>query len=283
MDEQRLLGAMPLETATFYESWIKLQPQRAERFKLIVDGVVAEFRTALLSNPQNVLHPDRQTLPLPCVRYAETLIIGALLREMGRPIPEADYAQMIRAEIMLRTFYTSAFLVSPAGVSTGGSAGRPSYSVRDRHAESGAPRRWVPLVTSGSGAGSGVGDAGTGGVEQVRMALFHWADGPIVGEAAFAAWAAAVPAGYREESPAEGATSFTLSIVPPVANLVIAYPASIRELHSAVQQSTGVEARSAWINGPHSGQVSFEGTFYRLYQWMPGFGWEHPDSFRIAL
>lgn len=278
MDAERVLGAMSLETVTFYESWIKLQPTRAERFESIIDGVVSEFRTALLSNPRNELDPDRRTLPLPCVRYAETLIIGALMKEMDRTISEADYAQIIRAEIMLRTFYTSAFLVSPT--TDAAYRGRPSYSTRDRYAEVGAPRNWKPILAPTAPTTSSTqSDVPTTSV----VAFFYWADAPLLDDAAFVEWTQSVPSAYRAWSPAQGETEFTLSIEPGAKNLVIAYPATIRELYSAVQQSTGVESRNAWLNGPYSRQITFNGRNYRLYQWLPAFAWENADSFRIRL
>jgi hypothetical protein len=100
---------------------------------------------------------------------------------------------------------------------------------------------------------------------------------------AFSAWASASVSGWRIPDPVEGETEFTLSVVPPASNLVIAYPVAVRELNSAVQQSTGVEARKAWIDSPHSAVVPFDGDYYRLYQWIPAFAWENADAFKIEL
>ncbi len=125
LDAVRLRTVMSVETSSYYLAWIDMRPDREARLVEIVRGVVSEFRAALMANPLNSLDPDTDMLPLPCVRYAETLAIGALHREMDRPMSEAEQSRQIRAEIMLRTFYARGFLVAPESGSAG--IGRPTY------------------------------------------------------------------------------------------------------------------------------------------------------------
>ena len=130
VDAEHMLAVMALPTLSFYEAWVKLMPSREGRLESIAAGVVSEFRTALLSNPANHMDPDPMKIPLPCVRYAESLVIAALCREIDKPLSEAEQRQVIRAEINLRYFYTGRLLVS--GPEPG--SGRPSYTVRRRRA-----------------------------------------------------------------------------------------------------------------------------------------------------
>ncbi len=125
VDDARVLAVMSVETSSFYDAWVRLRPDRVGRLAEIVRGVVSEFRAALYANPLNALDPDTDKLPLPCVRYAETLAIGALHREMDRPLSETEQSRQIRAEIMLRTFYARGFLIAPDRENSG--SGSPTY------------------------------------------------------------------------------------------------------------------------------------------------------------
>jgi hypothetical protein len=125
-DAAHVLSVMALPTLSFYEAWVKLMPDRAGRLEEIAAGVASEFRTALLSNPANSMDPDPAMIPLPCVRYAETLAIAAICREMDKPLSDSDQRQLIRAEINLRYFYTGRLQVS--GPEPG--SGKPSYARR---------------------------------------------------------------------------------------------------------------------------------------------------------
>jgi len=289
VDAAYMLSVLSLDSRSYYESWVRLQPDRAARLDAIVAGVVSEFRTALMSNPANLLDPDPLKLPQPFVRYAETLVIGVLHREMGRELSDYERSQIVRAEIMLRTVYTSGLMVSGDGA-VSGVVGRPSYNTMGRVRQFGTEG----MLAAAGGRSSGVvnpppSGGGGGGVPDEPpvvvpvFAFFYGAAGRIDGAAAFAAWVAGVPSGGKAQAPVEGVTSFSLAVVPPVGNLVIAYPATIRVLHSAIQQSTGVESRQAWVNGPFSGLIEFRGVTYRVYQWVPAFAWENGDAFLVRL
>ncbi len=341
VDSAHMLGVMSVQAVTYYESWLKLMPQKAGRLDEITAGVVSEFRAALLSNPLNVLEPDVRKLPQPCVRYAETLVIGALYREMDKPLSEVEQSQVIRAEITLRTFYTRALQVT---VQDKGS-GFPSYSRLPRRPAAATPSVVVETVATPafSPAGGGQADSsvsvvvscatvgsvirytvdgsepGTGspaissvgavvvsvpgalkaraykvGMEMSLMrtayytavaagrVYFHAAGQAITTADELSAWMAGVPAGGSLPAPAAG-TSFALAVTPGTVCLVIAYPASIRELGGAIQQSTGMKVRLAWVNSPYSRVIEHEGLAYRVYQWMPAFAWENADVFDIVL
>lgn len=278
VDSARILAIMPVELVGLYDKWVRERPDRAARLSEIVRGVVAEFRAVLYTNPGNVINPNSSMLPLPFVRYAEILILGALHREMALPMSEIEQSRQIRAEIMLRTFYSRGLLIAPSEPSTvnvgvGSASYRPS-----RHGDFG--RVYGPLV--GGGTGITAVDVQPEDPAATGHVYYGQADG-LLDFFAFSAWASASAAGWRIPNPVEGETSFTLSVIPPAANLVMAYPVAIRELNSAVQQSTGVEARKAWIDSPHSAVVPFDGGYYRLYQWIPAFAWENADSFSIVL
>jgi len=343
VDAAHMLSVMSVQAVSYYESWVKLMPQKAGRLDAITAGVVAEFRTALLSNPLNVLDPDPQKLPHPCVRYAETLVIGALYREMDKPLSDIEQSQVIRAEITLRTFYTRALLVTapdkgsgfptynklpprpvaagpvvpvvtvvavPVFDPAGGEQAGGSVSVVVTCATPGAVIRYAtngsePTEASQAMTSGGAVVVSVPGTLKARAfkpgleasatkaayytgqtaglkAYFHAAGQVLADGADFAAWAAGVPAGSRVASPAAG-TTFALAVAPGTAILVIAYPANIPELGSAVQQSTGMQVRLAWVNSPHSMLVETGGAAYRVYQWAPAFAWEHADVFEVRL
>lgn len=340
---RHILSILSAQALSYYESWVKLMPQKAERLEVISAGVVSEFRTALLSNPLNVLDPDPQKLPHPCVRYAESMIIGALHREMDKPLSDIEQSQLIRAEITLRTFYTRALLVTepergigfptynrrrrpvmaaepsvpiatvvavPTFDPAGGEQTGNSISVVVTSATPGAVIRYTvdgsepletsPAVFSGTSIVVSVPGsikarafkqglvpsvtktafftAATAGLE----AYFHSADQVLADGMDLAAWAESVPAGSRGPSPAAG-TAFALTVKPGTANLVIAYPANVRVLSSAVQQSTGMQVRLAWINSPYSKLIETGGVAYRVYQWVPAFAWGNADTFNVVL
>ncbi len=126
LDVAHMLSVMAMPTVTFYEAWVRQVPEREARLAAITSGVVSEFRTALLANPANRMDPDPAMLPLPCVRYAETLVISALCREMDKVLSDAEQRQVIRAEINLRYFYTGRLLIN--GPEPG--SGMPTYKVK---------------------------------------------------------------------------------------------------------------------------------------------------------
>ena len=68
----------------------------------IIEQIVSEFRSAIATNPSNVLDADRQKVPENCVRSAEVLITGTLQNEMAIPLSTGDGQAMTRAEIFLR-------------------------------------------------------------------------------------------------------------------------------------------------------------------------------------
>ena len=67
-----------------------------------IEQLVSEFRSAIATNPSNVLDPDKARLPENCIRSAEVLIYGTLQNEMGIALSTGDAQAMTRAEIFLR-------------------------------------------------------------------------------------------------------------------------------------------------------------------------------------
>ncbi len=122
VDADHIVSIMPLPMASNYGAWLKMNPDKSGRLELVTAGVVAEFRTALLANPANVVDQDPQKLPAAFVRYAEALCIGVICQEMDFKLSDSEQSRYIRAEINLRYFYTGRLLI--AGMSGGG---KPTY------------------------------------------------------------------------------------------------------------------------------------------------------------
>jgi hypothetical protein len=102
-----ILSIMPASNKVIFDNWIAGLPQKAERIEIIVENVVAQFRSILLTNPLNVLDPDPTKLPQPMIRTAELLTLGAIYQEMEKILTDIEQSQLIRAEISLRTFQVS--------------------------------------------------------------------------------------------------------------------------------------------------------------------------------
>jgi hypothetical protein len=85
-----------------YQQWLVDNPGKQGRLDEIVAGMVAEFRAALASNPENTLDETEGTLPPSCLRHAANLIIFQLKGEMDKTLSEAENAVAIRADIFLR-------------------------------------------------------------------------------------------------------------------------------------------------------------------------------------
>ena len=85
-----------------YQQWLVDNPGKQGRLDEIVAGMVAEFRAALASNPENTLDETEGTLPPSCLRHAGNLIIFQLKTEMDQTLPEAENFAAIRADICQR-------------------------------------------------------------------------------------------------------------------------------------------------------------------------------------
>jgi hypothetical protein len=110
-----------------YQQWLVDNPGKQGRLDEIVAGMVAEFRAALASNPENTLDETEGTLPPSCLRHAGNLIIFQLKTEMDQTLPEAENFAAIRADIFLRGIWIESI---PAAKST--YAQNPSYTQPER-------------------------------------------------------------------------------------------------------------------------------------------------------
>ena len=101
-DTALLMADFPSDLRPLYDSWIAQYPDKANRLAQIAERVVAEFRDAIVSNPENTLVPDETMIPESCIRSAETMTFFNLMMEMGLSIKQEAQESMTRAEISLR-------------------------------------------------------------------------------------------------------------------------------------------------------------------------------------
>ena len=99
---ETILSALSPDGFVDYQRWITRNPDKAGRLDEIVTMVVAEFRAALASNPENGLDSAENTLPPSCLRHTSNMIIFQLKYEMGEALTESENAANIRADVFLR-------------------------------------------------------------------------------------------------------------------------------------------------------------------------------------
>lgn len=116
----------------------------------------------------------------------------------------------------------------------------------------------------------------------VDMAYFGTAPALLPTAAEFIAWSAALPEANRVNFPVVGST-FTIAIVPGTVNLTIAYPASLQDMASAIQTSTGQQVRLAFINSVNTTTMLRFDTVYKVFQWIPAFPWSLPDTITVTI
>lgn len=115
-------NAMPTDMAALYDAWLAAHPEKATRLAELVAEVLAIFRDAVDSHPQNQLNPDPATVPMTGFRHALNMVMFNLGMEMGVKFAPEVYALLTRADIWLRMVQTGGILVdSLAG------EGTPSY------------------------------------------------------------------------------------------------------------------------------------------------------------
>ncbi len=102
LDTQKVLDDFPTNLTQPYLTWLTNNPTKAGRLTEITANTVAEFRSAIATDPANILDPDRAKVPENCIRSAEVIIIDTLRAEMGQTLSPADEQAMTRAEIFLR-------------------------------------------------------------------------------------------------------------------------------------------------------------------------------------
>jgi hypothetical protein len=102
LDAARVLADFPTDLLPVYNQWLIDYPAKAGRLAEITDGVVAEYRDAIASNPANELDPDPAKVPESCLRHAETMIVFTLCLEMGVDVSTEGTQSMTRAELFLR-------------------------------------------------------------------------------------------------------------------------------------------------------------------------------------
>ena len=102
LDEAKVLADFPTDLKPKYDTWLVANPDKAGRLVEIIEQIVSEFRSAIVTDPANTLDSDKQKLPENCIRSAEVLICGTLENEMGLALSTGDAQAMTRAEIFLR-------------------------------------------------------------------------------------------------------------------------------------------------------------------------------------
>ena len=110
LDEAKVLADCPTDLRPDYDQWLVDYPDKAGRLAEITGGIVAEFRDAIASNPENLLNENPAALPESCIRHAEILIYGTLSMEMGRELPPDERQSMTQSEMFLRQIAYEHFL-----------------------------------------------------------------------------------------------------------------------------------------------------------------------------
>ncbi len=76
-------NALPVDFLSQHAAWVAAHPSKALRLTEIVTGVRNNFRSAVESNPRNVMDPDEITVPATGELYAFTVAAYTLGLEMG--------------------------------------------------------------------------------------------------------------------------------------------------------------------------------------------------------
>jgi hypothetical protein len=132
---------MPTDMAVLYQAWLDANPSKVNRLAEIVAETVLTFRTAVESQPSNVMDPDLTKIPVTGFRHAQNLVLFTLGMEMGIDFAPEVYSLNVQANIWLRMVGTGK-LKALADETVAGE-GTPSYCVRR-----GAPAHGV---TAGGG------------------------------------------------------------------------------------------------------------------------------------
>ena len=123
---ERIVSLMSATRRGQYNNWLDSDPTAEDRAAGQVANIVAEFRSALASNPQNDLDPDISKLPQTCIRYADVVALSAVYQMVGVSFTKAEADSMSKAEIFLRLMYTSRLLLTGGGEEE--YSGTPSYA-----------------------------------------------------------------------------------------------------------------------------------------------------------
>ena len=99
---ETLLSALSPDGFVDYQRWVTRNPDKVGRLDELIAMVVAEFRAALASNPENGMDASENTLPPSCLRHSINMIIFQLKYEMGEALAESENAANIRADVFLR-------------------------------------------------------------------------------------------------------------------------------------------------------------------------------------
>ncbi len=94
--------AMPTDMAVLYQAWLDAYPSKVNRLAEIVAETVLAFRTAVESQPSNVMDPDLTTIPVTGFRHAQNLVLFTLGMEMGIDFAPEVYSLNVQANIWLR-------------------------------------------------------------------------------------------------------------------------------------------------------------------------------------
>ena len=77
-------------------------------------------------------------------------------------------------------------------------------------------------------------------------------------------------------------SSLAYTLDPPVARIVLAYPADLdKDPASVIQTSTGVNIAGLWGTNPLGTTVN--GVAYRVYQAAPHMPWNNPDTYTATI
>ena len=112
---------LPPSLATAYAAWLT-EEARAQRFGLIVSGVVADFRKAVAADADAAGKLDADSVPEACLRHAAAVAWYTLAQEMGAD-PEPYRPAWQDSEIYLRRLYQDL----ESGGCAGGATGTPRY------------------------------------------------------------------------------------------------------------------------------------------------------------
>ena len=124
-DQAYVLGAMPTDVRVAYDAWVTGNPGKSDRLDEITGQVLADFRSGLSSNPNQVMEVDETLLPLRCGPHALTIVLYYLMLEMGLAVNMSAQTAFSNAEVYLRRLYISDARVDGVAVSI-----TPSYVSR---------------------------------------------------------------------------------------------------------------------------------------------------------
>jgi len=95
-----------------YDAWVVGDSDRTMRAILMIENVVAEFRSGIEANPENKLEPDAWKVPQSCARHCETICLFDLALETGAVLHEDELVATSKAEIFLRYMFSGRFYLT---------------------------------------------------------------------------------------------------------------------------------------------------------------------------